>query len=109
MKHPKAKGRRLQNKVVELILQHDNLLTEYDVKPAVMGETGMDIKLSTIARERFPFAVEAKNTERLNIWKALEQAEANSEDLIPMLVFKRNHSKIYATIELEKLLELLWK
>ena len=38
---------------------------------------------------------------------SLEQAETNAGKHIPLLVFKRNRSKIYATIEFERLLELL--
>lgn len=103
----KAKARRLQNQIAELIRQHFNL-DEADVKPAVMGESGADIKLSSVGRAAFPFAVECKNQERLNIWKALEQAEANTEDgLGPVLIFKRNRSRVYIALEFEKFLDLL--
>lgn len=103
----KAKGRRLQNYIANIIVDMTNLST-HDVKPAVMGESGMDIKLSKEAQLKFPFAIEAKNVEKLNIWQAIEQAERNKKDLIPMVVFKRNNSKIYACLEFEKLVELLY-
>ena len=45
--------------------------------------------------------------EKLNIWDSLKQAESNAGKHTPLLVFKRNRSKIYATIEFERLLELL--
>ena len=72
-----------------------------------MGAGGVDVKLSEKAAKEFPFSVECKNVERLQIWNALEQAEANKEDLDAMVVFKRNRSKVYCVIEFDKLLELL--
>ena len=72
-----------------------------------MGEHGLDIQLSAAARKKFPFAVECKNQESLNVWKSLEQAESNCEGLTPLLVFKRNKSKIYAALEISDFLKLL--
>lgn len=72
-----------------------------------MGEHGMDVQLSPSARKHFPFAIECKNQEALNIWKSLEQAENNCEGLTPLLIFKRNKSKIYATLEITDFLDLL--
>ena len=67
----------------------------------------MDVQLSPSARKIFSFAIECKNQEALNIWKSLEQAEANCEGLVPLLIFKRNKSKIYATLEISDFLDLL--
>ena len=67
----------------------------------------MDVQLSPSARKVFPFAIECKNQEALNIWKSLEQAENNCEGLTPLLIFKRNKSKIYATVEITDFLDLL--
>ena len=72
-----------------------------------MGDSGEDILLSPAARKLFPFSVECKNQEKLNIWSALDQAEQNSGEHTPLVIFKRNRSKIYAVLEIEKLLELL--
>jgi hypothetical protein len=104
----KAKGRRFQSEVKELILESFPLLEPDDVKPAIMGESGEDIKLSPAARKLFPYAVECKNTEKLNIWSALEQAEANAKNQnTPLLFFKRNRSKAYVAMEADHLFELL--
>lgn len=104
----KAKGRRLQNKIRDLILENFPQLENDDVKSAIMGESGEDIKLSPAARNLFPYSVEAKNVEKLNIWKALEQSEANSkENTTPLLFFKRNNSKIYVSLEADHFLELV--
>ena len=103
----KNKGKRLQNKVRDLILEKFNQLEPDDVRSITMGDSGEDILLSPAARRLFPFSVECKNQEKLNIWSALEQAEDNSGNHIPLVIFKRNRTKTYAVLEFDKLLELL--
>ena len=103
----KNKGKRLQNKVRDLILEKFNQLEPDDVRSVTMGESGEDILLSPAARKLFPFSTECKNQEKINIWSSLEQAETNSGKHIPIVIFKRNRSKKYVALEFEKLLELL--
>jgi len=103
----KNKGKRLQNKVRDLILEKFNQLEPDDVRSVTMGESGEDILLSPAARKLFPFSTECKNQEKINIWSSLEQAETNSGKHIPIVIFKRNRSKTYVALEFEKLLELL--
>ena len=104
----KNKGKRLQNKIRDLILEEfNNVLELDDVRSITMGDSGEDILLSPAARRMFPFSVECKNQEKLNIWSALEQAEENSGDHTPLVIFKRNRTKTYAVLEFDKLLELL--
>ena len=103
----KNKGKRLQNKVIDLILEKFETLEPDDVRSITMGDSGEDILLSPAARRKFPFSVECKNQEKLNIWSSLEQAETNSGKHVPLLVFKRNRTKTYAVLEFDKLLELL--
>ena len=104
----KAKGRRLQNKIRDLLLEHfSDKLEPDDVRVAIMGETGEDIKLSPAARKLIPYSFECKNQEKLSIWSSLEQAAENSGDDPPVLIFKRNRSKTYVTIELEEFIKLI--
>ena len=103
----KNKGKRLQNKIRDLILEKFDSLEPDDVRSITMGDSGEDILLSPAARKQFPFSVECKNQEKLNIWGALEQAEDNSGNHTPLVIFKRNRSKTYAVLEFDKLLELL--
>ena len=103
----KNKGKRLQNKVRDLILEKFQQLEEDDVRSTTMGDSGEDVLLSPAARKLFPFSVECKNQEKLNIWSSLEQAENNSGSHTPLLIFKRNRTKTYAVLEFDKLLELL--
>lgn len=102
----KAKGRNFQNKVRELIMEYLDI-NEHDIKTAVMGESGMDIKLSSSARKKFGYAVECKKVEKINIWKCYEQATENSDDLEPLLIFSKNNSKVLVCFEFKHLLDLV--
>ena len=103
----KNKGKRLQNKVRDLILEKFNQLEPDDVRSITMGDSGEDVLLSPAARRLFPFAVECKNQEKLNIWSSLEQTETNAGKHTPLLIFKRNRSKTYAVLQLDDLMEML--
>ena len=103
----KNKGKRLQNKIRDLILEKFDKLEPDDVRSITMGDSGEDILLSPAARRLFPFSVECKNQEKLNIWSSIEQAESNSGNHTPLVIFKRNRTKTYAVLEFDKLLELL--
>ena len=103
----KAKVRRLQTKIRDLLLEEFKELEPDDIRPAIMGETGEDIKLSPAARRKIPYSFECKNQEKLNIWESLKQAEENSGDYPPILIFKRNRSKTYVTLDLEEFLKLI--
>ena len=103
----KNKGKRLQNKIRDLILEKFDILEPDDVRSITMGDSGEDILLSPAARRVFPFSVECKNQEKLNIWSSIEQAESNSGNHTPLVIFKRNRTKTYAVLEFDKLLELL--
>jgi len=106
----KQKARRLQQEVVRKILElFPEELTERDVRSAPMGTTGEDVVLSEKGTKKFPFAVECKNREKLNIWAALEQAELRDGNLTPLVVFKRNFSEIYCTLKFDDFLKILKK
>ena len=103
----KNKGVRLQNQTVKDLYEAFSNLRDGDIKPAVMGESGVDIILSPHAKDLIPLNIECKNQERLNIWEAMKQAEDNAEGRIPCTVFKRNRSETYACIKWKDLLNLL--
>ena len=60
----KSKGRRLQNKVKEILLEAFTELEPDDIRTAIMGETGEDIKLSPAARREIPFSFECKTKKK---------------------------------------------
>ena len=83
----KAKGRVLQNKVREILLESFEELEPDDIKTAVMGESGEDIHMSPAARRLIPLSIECKNQESLNIWKSHEQAEEVYEEIYKEINF----------------------
>lgn len=106
----KAKARRLQDKIRDLIRETFGL-SEHDVKSAVMGESGIDVKLSEKAREMFPYAVEAKAYKRIALFQWWKQTEENAkqEGLKPLLVFKQDRAQPLAAMPLKDFMELLKK
>ena len=114
IKSAKAKGRNLQNlvrdKLREIFIDNWTKVPriEYDdIKSQTMGMGGEDIVLSPSAKKLIPYSFECKNTERLNLWKSLQQCEDNSEDRKPVLIIKRNRSKVYAVIEFDNFLNMI--
>lgn len=106
----KNKGKRLQNTVRDMILENFDMLEPDDAVSTLMGDSGTDIKLSPAARKVFPYSIECKNQESLNVWKALEQAESNTkEGTHPVLFFKRNNTPVYAVISAEHFFQLVSK
>jgi hypothetical protein len=106
-KSAKAKGRRLQNLLRDLLRDAFPSLEEDDIKSQTMGMCGEDIVLSPAAKKLIQYSFECKNKERLDLWKSLEQAAENSEDRNPVLVIKRNRSKVYAVLELDRFIEIV--
>lgn len=103
----KNKGVRLQNYVAERI-RYLLSLEEADIKPAIMGESGRDIHLSSKAMGMFPYSVECKNTERLSLWSAWAQCTENKGELFPLLVVKKNHRDPLAVVQFDHFMNLLW-
>ena len=110
----KTKGQEFQKKVVKKFRERFNFDADLDdcfvgdIQANPMGQSSVDVKLSPKAQLFIPFDIECKRVEKLNIWSALDQAEANTgKGRIPLVVFKKNRSKTYAVIELDKLLYLM--
>jgi hypothetical protein len=106
-KSAKAKGRKLQNLVVEKLRKTYPELEDDDIKAQIMGVSGEDVVFSPLAKRLIGLSFECKNQERLNLWDSLEQAANNCEDRTPILIFKRNRSDVYAAIPFEFLIKLL--
>jgi hypothetical protein len=106
----KAKGRRLQQYLASKLLEAAGILLSLgDINSTPMGSPGEDLWISPTARKLYPISFECKNQEALNIWEALAQAERNSKGNMPAVVFKRNNSKVYITLELDHFLKFLPK
>ena len=87
----KAKGRRLQITIATDIRDAFHLQPD-DVVSTSMGAQGEDVRLSSAARTRFPYSIECKNSERLNVWSAWNQTIRNAGAYTPLLVLHKNNS-----------------
>ena len=105
----KSKGAAFQNQIRDLLLEKfSDKLEPDDIKTAVMGESGTDIKLSPAAQRLFPFACEAKRTEKLSVPQWWNQAKANATDkLKPLIITKQNRKEPLVILSLEDFLSLL--
>lgn len=103
----KAKGRRLQQKVVSKILEKYPELHPDDVTSRSMGAGGEDILLSPAARQVFPFSVECKSHATFAVYKHYDQAKTNSGKATPILVIMANRRKPLVVLELDDFMDLL--
>ena len=101
----KAKGRNLQTWVVQKLIEHLHL-DEEDLESRPMGSSGEDIIMGKQSRQVFPYSVECKNQEKVNVWSAYEQAEANCKGYEPLVVIKKNRKKPLVVIDAEYFVRL---
>jgi|TARA_A200000159_G_scaffold153488_1_gene165501 hypothetical protein len=101
----KAKGRKLQQWFAQLMV--DTLkLHEEDLESRPMGSQGEDIIMGRESREKFPYSIECKNQEAVNVWKAYEQASENCKGYEPLVVIKRNRHKPLVLVDAEHFVDL---
>ena len=96
----KAKGRRLQQWVRDQLIEELKVHPE-DIESRSMGAGGEDLIMARAAREKFPYSIECKNVEKLNVWDAYEQAKQNSGDYEPIVVMKKNGKKPVVVVDAE--------
>ena len=94
----KAKGRRLQQWFRDLLIEKLEVHPE-DIESRSMGAGGEDLIMARAARKKFPYSIECKNQEKVNIWDSYEQAQENSGDYEPIVVLKRNNTKPLVLID----------
>ena len=96
----KSKGRRLQQWFANLLVEKLGVDAE-DIESRPMGSQGEDIIMGKQTREIFPYSIEAKNQEAVNVWKAYEQATDNCKGYEPLVVIKRNRHKPLVLVDAE--------
>ena len=101
----KAKGRRLQQWFRDLLIEKLDIHPE-DIESRSMGAGGEDLIMARAARQRFPYSIECKNQESVNLWKSYEQAQENSKDYEPVVVLKRNNTKPLVLVDAEYFVKL---
>ena len=102
----KAKGRKLQQWVRDQIIEQLEVHPE-DIESRSMGAGGEDLIMARAARQKFPFSVECKNVEKLNVWEAYEQAKANCNYYEPLVVMKKNQKKPLVVIDANYFISLV--
>jgi len=102
----KAKGRKLQQAVRDVILSTFPTLEPDDVRSTSMGAGGEDVLLSPKARKLFPYSVECKNLAKIAVYNYYQQAETNCGTHEPLVVIKQNRCKPLAVVDLEHFMKL---
>ena len=78
-----------------------------DIESRSMGAGGEDLIMSKAARNKFPYSVECKNQEKLNIWSAWEQANGNKGIYEPLVVIKKNGVNPLIVVDAESFLDMI--
>jgi len=103
----KKKGDRFERDVAKQLNKKFNTNVRRTPMSGGMSIKGdiIDINPDSIL---FDYHWECKNQEKLNIWKALEQAR-NDKPMgkTPVVVFRKNFEKDYACLEFEDFMNLL--
>lgn len=98
----KAKGRRLQQEVRDDLRREGAPygLEPDDIESTAMGQSGVDVILSPAAKRIFPFDVEAKNVEKLNVVGVFKKHLAKYKDTprLKLLIHSRNHTETMVTM-----------
>ena len=94
----KAKGRRFQQWVRDQLIERLNVHPE-DIESRSMGTGGEDLIMARAAREKFPYSIECKNQEKVNLWESYKQAEENSGSYEPVVFVKRNNHKPLVVVD----------
>lgn len=103
----KAKGRKLQNWVRDSLRGLFLTLTDDDIRVAIMGESGADVKLSAKALKYFPYDIECKNTEGFKkVYDAYEQADGHGSNE-PIVFLKMNRKKPLVILDAEHFLRYI--
>lgn len=103
----KSKGAKFQKEIRDLLLETFTELEEDDIKTAIMGESGTDIKLSPAARKLIPFSIEAKAQETISLRKWWDQTKANAGNYIPLLVTKQSRKEPLVILSLDDFIKLI--
>lgn len=103
----KAKGRRLQQQIRDLLLDIFPELTKDDVRSTGMGQQGEDIQLSPKARQLIPFQIECKNKKEVAVINWLEKQAAEHGHHIPLVVAKQDYSEPVVVVDAVTFFKLL--
>ena len=96
----RQKGARFERTIAHMLREHG-----FEAERGVQhqgGKDSPDVKCNLLNTH-----IEAKNVEALNIWNALAQSERDAgESEMPIVIFKRNRSKVYVAMGFEDYIAL---
>jgi hypothetical protein len=102
----KAKGRKLQQWVRNMILELIPSLEQDDVKSTSMGAGGEDVQLSPAARKKIPISLECKARKSIAVYSYYAQAEENCPTgMEPVVIIKADRKKPLAIVDAEYFLK----
>lgn len=104
----KNKGRLLQQKIRDEVIEMFPELTIDDVRSTSMGAGGADIQLSQAAKALFPYDVECKSKKLSPAHSLYDQAKTHG-DLEPLVLVKKNRDIVLAIVSWDHLKELIKK
>lgn len=95
------KGARYERHIAQVLREHG-----YEAERGCQHAGGKDSP--DVKHNMHGIHIEAKKTEHLRIWEALEQSKRDAgEDEIPIVVFSRNRSKDYVALSFEDFLKIV--
>lgn len=98
----KAKGRKLQQFVMRLLLKLSEGLEPDDIKSTGMGQGGEDVQLSPAARKQWKVSVECKARKSIASYSWYSQAEENCpKGCEPVVVMKADRKKPLVVVDAE--------
>jgi len=108
----KAKGRNFQKEICQMISSITGI--EYgrdkDIDWRGMGQSGVDIILRGEVGKKLSLSIECKCQEKLNLWKAIEQAKMNQKEGTDwVLIVRRNHTEPVVIMNANKFFERINK
>lgn len=101
----KAKGRKLQQWVRDKLIDFLGIDSE-DIESRPMGSQGEDLIMAKAAKTLFPYSIECKNQERVNVWDSYKQSTSNCGNYEPLLVIKKNNHKPLVVVDAEYFIQL---
>jgi hypothetical protein len=100
----KNKGRKLQQTIAKKVSDLLDIPYGKDelIRSREMGQSGKDVVLIGIAKELFPFSIEAKNCESWSVHQWIKQAKSNTDEGTDWLVVaKRNRQDPVVIMDLD--------
>lgn len=103
----RRKGKKLQKILQDKLLHTFDFLKPSEIRMAMTGENGADVKLGKVARRVIPYQFECKNQQKFKTLYAFFKQAKRHGKLEPVLVCKMNGEKPVVVIDFEHFFELI--